>query len=321
MGKAKKGAARPRKRKAREPASVGLAAAEVTKGPPPREIGGLVRDIEGDGGAVIASYREPLGAGWLVLVALRIDQVSPTPFQRDLSEAHLKRLADVIGKTGRYLDPVVAVRVGDGCYHVPNGHHRLAAMRDLGARSIIALVVPEEEIAYRILALNVEKAHNLREKSLEVIRLARALAGVDRRPEAGFALEFEEPAFLTLGIAYEKKGRFGGGAYHPLLKRVDAFLDDPLAKALAVRVGRGEALLGLDEKVAGIVDALKAKGLQSPYLRSFVVARINPLRFKRGATMPFDEAIKKMRSAAEKFDPSKIRPQDLAASAGPPAED
>ena len=53
------------------------------------------------------------------------------------------------------------------------------AMRRLGARAITALVVPKREIAWQILALNTEKAHNLREKSLEVIRIYRGLLEED----------------------------------------------------------------------------------------------------------------------------------------------
>ena len=55
-------------------------------------------------------------------------------------------------------------------------------MRKLGAKSVIALVVPDAEVAFKILALNTEKAHNLKEKSLETIRMLRALA--DERTRA-----------------------------------------------------------------------------------------------------------------------------------------
>ena len=108
-------------------------------------------------------------------------------------------------------------------------------MKNLGARSITALVVTEPEIGRLMLALNVEKAHNLREKSLEVIRLARHLQELPGLREKDLELEFEEPAFLTLGLCYEGRGRFAGGAYHPLLKKVDVFLSKLLANALAAQ--------------------------------------------------------------------------------------
>ena len=252
-----------------------------------------------------------------ILAPLPLDKVSPTPYQRNLSDAHVKRLTEVIGKTGRYLDPVITVRAGPKDYQSPNGHHRLGAMKNLGAKSITSLVVADPEVAHLILALNVEKAHNLRERALEVIRLARGLAELEDKKESAYELEFDEAALLTLGSCYDKKGRFGGGAYHPFLKRVDAFLDLPLSVALEEREKRAAAILEIDEKVVALVQALKEKGMESPYLRNFVVARLNPLRFRRGAALPFDEAIEKMRAAAEKFSLEKITPQDLARSGGP----
>jgi ParB family transcriptional regulator, chromosome partitioning protein len=94
----------------------------------------------------------------------------------------------------------------------PNGSHRLIALKVLGAQTIIGLPVLEPEVAFTILALNTEKAHNLREKSLETIRMARALAGTSRRKETDFAFECEEASFLTLGLWDEKRPRIRGGA-------------------------------------------------------------------------------------------------------------
>src|SRR5205807_4283893 len=122
------------------------------------------------------------------------------------------------------------------------------------------------------LAQNTEKPHNLREKSLETIRMARALA-VQRAgdAEAAFAFEFEQPAFLTLGIGYEERPRLSGGAYQSILRRVDTFLGEPIAKAIKERERRGRKVLKLDDHVSAAVEKLKAKGLTSPYLKPFVV--------------------------------------------------
>src|SRR5262249_40228594 len=148
------------------------------------------------------------------------------------------------------------------------------------------------------LALNTEKAHNLREKALEVIRMARDLAPRGDQTEKDYAVEFEEPAFLTLGVCYEKNGRFAGGAYHALLKRLDEFVGKPLVEALAAREERAAALLELDQAVAAAMAALKERGFESPYLRPFVIARINPIRFHKGAPPDFDETIAKMLASA-----------------------
>jgi ParB family chromosome partitioning protein len=249
-----------------------------------------------------------------------VDRVDPTPFQRDLSEAHVDRLTNVIDKVGRFLDPVIAVHEGDR-YWTPNGNHRLAALRKLGARCVTALVVPDPQIAYKILALNVEKAHALRERSLEVARMARDLAQkMPQSRESEYVLEFDEAALITIGLCYEKRGRFSGGAYHPLIRRSDVFLDEPMPKALVIREQRADKVLALDDIVTAIVGKLKEKGLQSQFLRNFVIGRCNPLRFKRGATLPFDELVDQVTDSAQKFNVEKIRPQDLAGAGGPPEE-
>ena len=314
----------PRKPRKAKPAagSRGLATAEMTA-ELPKDVSTLADAVRTDGGVVCGTYRDPLGGHWCLIVGLPVDVVAPTDFQRDVSEAHSKRLADVIGRLDRFLDPIIVIRAGAKQYHTPNGSHRLAALKALGARSITALLVPEPEVAFKILALNVEKAHNLREKALEVIRMYRALVAREdakKRPETDFALEFEEPAFATLGACYEKNGRFAGGAYAGVLRRCEAFLDQPLGKALAERAERAAALLALDTKVAALCEGLRARGLVSPYLRAFVVARLNPIRFARGATLPVATLLEKMTAAADKFDAGKIRPQDIAASGGAPDE-
>ena len=147
-----------------------------------------------------------LGGNALIFAALPIGKIEPTPFQRDISDAHVRRLTQAMDKTKRFLDPIIAVREGDG-YWTPNGYHRLTALKELDAKSILALVVPEREVAYQILALNIEKAHNLREKAIGVQRMIRDLAPVSDRGEESFALEFEEPALATLGLAYLKRAR------------------------------------------------------------------------------------------------------------------
>ncbi|HEX5386526.1 MAG TPA: ParB/RepB/Spo0J family partition protein, partial [Gemmatimonadales bacterium] len=274
----------------------------------------------GDGGRVLAAYRDPLGGHWQVLAALPIDRVEPTPYQRDLSEPHVARLADAIERLDRFLDPVVAVRTADGRYWTPNGNHRLAALRRLGARAVVALVVPEPEVAHRILLLNTEKAHNLRERALEVSRLAESLAALDDRPEREYAIEFEEPSLLTLGLCYQRNGRFAGASYHPVLKRVEQFLPNRLSRALEIRAERAERLLELDAGVSEAMARLRERGFDSPYLRAFVVARINPLRFRRGAKADVDETIERMLAAARRFDAGKIR-ADQVATAGGAAEE
>ena len=249
----KRAPARKRPRKAK-PGTKGLGPAECRLDQPTGAAAEVAEAIEKSGGYVVGSYKDPLGGHPLLLSILPIDAVEPTPFQRDLSDAHHKRLADVINKTGRFLDPIIAVVAPKGGFWTPNGRHRLEAMRRLGAKSITALVVADREVAWQILALNTEKAHNLKERSLEVIRIYRGLVDEDAtRPESQFAFYLDEPALVTLGICYERMPRFGGGAYHSILRRLETFTDEPLRSAIKDHEKRATIVLDLEEKVAAAV--------------------------------------------------------------------
>jgi ParB family chromosome partitioning protein len=279
----------------------------------------VAQRIEREGGVVVGQYFEPLGRNPLLLAALPIDSVEPTPFQRDLSDAHHKKLSGVIDRTGLFLDPLIAITAPQTGFWTPNGRHRLEAMRRLGARSIIALVVPKREIAWQILALNTEKAHNLRERSLEVIRIYKGLIEEDAgRAESDFSFYLEEAALVTLGLCYEKKGNFAGGAYHSILRRLEDFSKEPLRKALAIHEDHADQLFELDTLVSEVVSKLKDRGLTSPYLRTFVVARINPLRWIKDEPPPLAQVLKGMRDKAARFNVEKISQQDIARTGGAP---
>jgi ParB family transcriptional regulator, chromosome partitioning protein len=299
------------RRKKAEAGSRGLEPTELL-GEAPAEVEALARLVEDDGGSVLARYRDPLGGHWQLLASLPITKLSPSPFQRDLSATHAKRMTTVIDKLDRFLDPVIAVRTEAGEYWTPNGRHRLTAMQQLGSKAIVALLVPDFAVVYKILALNTEKAHNLKEKSLEVIRMARSLAGL---PAPSVETQFEEPALLTVGICYDKRSRFSGGAYNPILRRCESFADTPLAASLAARELRADRILELDDLVAEAVKALKARGFESPYLKNFVVARINPLR-GRGDQQPIDEVLDSMLDKAKAFDPSTINEDEIGSGGG-----
>ena len=317
----KRAPARRRPRKAK-PGTTGLDPSESRIDQPTGKAAAAAEAIEKAGGYVVGTYREPLGGHPLLLSVLPIGAVEPTPFQRDLSDTHHKRLADVINKTGRFLDPIIAVVAPNDGFWTPNGRHRLEAMRRLGAKSITALVVVDREVAWQILALNTEKAHNLKERSLEVIRIYRGLVEEDAsRPESQFAFYLDEPALVTLGVCYETAPRFGGGVYHSILRRLEAFTDEPLRSAIKDHEKRASMVQDLEEKVAAAVKKLKERGLVSPYLRAFVVARINPLRWIKGDPPPLEEVLKTMRDRAAKFNVEKIKPQDLAGAGGPPDEE
>jgi ParB family transcriptional regulator, chromosome partitioning protein len=297
----------------------GLDAADVAIAVDSAEIADVVALVRHAGGALIGAYRDPLGGRPLVLASLPLNAVQPTPFQRDLSPTHAKRLAVKIDETAAFLDPLIVVRGEDGRLWTPNGRHRLAAGKVLGLKQITALISPDETLAYRILALNTEKAHNLRDRSLEVIRMARSLAKRHATSkEAQYTAEFESADLLTLGIVYEKSSRFAGGAYSSFLKKVDRFSDRTLAASLREREGFASRLLQIDAQAKRVIEALQARGFKSPYLRNYVVARINPVRFHRAKKgdakppMPLAQALTRMAAAVKNFKVDSVSSADLA---------
>jgi ParB family chromosome partitioning protein len=309
----KKKAVKKKKRRGVKIKPTELSAAELPLPSLEGELAVLAEAVKADGGAVLASYREPLGGHALLLVSLPIDQVEPTPFQRDVSDGHVRKLTRAMDKTRRFLDPIIVVRKDDA-YLTPNGNHRLTVLKELGAKAVVGLLVPETEVAYQILALNIEKAHNLRERALEVVRMCRDLETFTNQKESDFELEFEEPSLVTLGFAYEERGRLSGSAYHPVLKKVDSWIDEPLPQAVEERERRAQLVLTLDDAVGGAVKRLKEAGLTSPYLKAFVVARINPLRFMKSDLPSMDELLAKMTDKAKAMDASKIKATDVTRS-------
>ncbi|MEJ2360118.1 MAG: ParB N-terminal domain-containing protein [Gammaproteobacteria bacterium] len=284
-----------------------------------KAVADLAAEIRQAGGVAIGAYHEPLSGQPILFASLPTRAVQPTPFQRDLSPTHTRRLAQKIDEAGAFLDPLIVVRGEDGRLWTPNGRHRLAAAKVLGLQQVTALVSPDAALAYRILALNTEKAHNVKDRSLEVIRMARNLARLKpRSKESDYADQFEAAEFLTLGVIYEQNKRFAGGAYSPFLKKVDRFADRTLPVCLRAREDYAARLLSIDEQVKKIIDKLQKKGFKSPYLRNYVIARINPVRFHRAkkgdtqAAMPIKEALTRMAAAAKRFDTDSVKPGELA---------
>lgn len=119
-------------------------------------------------------------------------------------------------------------------------------------------------------------------------------------------------------MLYEDDARFAGSAYHPLLRRLDRFSERTLAVSLREREAFAARLRTIDAQVKRIVEALSARGFKSPYLRNYVVARLNPVRFhkvKKGddaPPMPLREALTRMTAAARRFDVGSVKAADLA---------
>src|SRR5258706_15332538 len=111
---------RPRSRKGVKLKPTELGPAELRLPDPPAELQALARQVEEDGGAVLAAYREPLGGHAPLFTALPVAKVGPTPLQRDASDAPVPKLTPAKGKNPRYLDPILAAPEG-GLYPTRHG--------------------------------------------------------------------------------------------------------------------------------------------------------------------------------------------------------
>ena len=183
---------------------------------------------------------------------------------------------------------------------------------------MLALLVPERRSRTRSSRSTSRRRTTCarRRSACAHVRRPRGI-GLGDEARRRFALEFEEPALATLGFAYEERGRLSGGAYHPILRKVDTLARRPLADAMAERERARRALLA-STRPSARSSTLKARGFNSPYLRNFVVARINPLRFIKGEPPPIDELLPSMTKRARGMDVDKIKNEDVARTGGPP---
>ena len=286
------------------------------QGDPPRATQELAARVESDGGHVLAVYREPVGDHWQIFCLLPLARVEASPYQRDLSPTHVKRLTEAVKKLDRFIDPVVALSPQPGVYWTPNGNHRRTALAKLKADYLPAILVVEPEVGYQILPLNTEKAHNLKEKSLEVIRMYRELAAEQpASTEEDWAFQFESAHFVTLGLLYEGNKRFAGGAFAPILRRVDKFLKTTLRKGIEEREERAGLVRAADEALNLVVAKIKKRGISHPYVKNYVLARTTPLSRARKTLPSFEQTFRKLADALADFDPGKVRYEDIQRSA------
>jgi len=136
-----------------------------------------------------------------------------------------------------------------------------------------------------------------------------------RTGEEDWAFQFEAPHFVTLGLLYEENRRFAGGAFAPILKRVDRFLKGKLPDTLEERGLRAAKVKAADEALARAVAALKKRGIRHPYVKNYVLARTSPLTRARKTVPSFDQAFSRLVAAIEGFDVSKVRYEDVQRAA------
>jgi ParB family transcriptional regulator, chromosome partitioning protein len=290
---------------------------------PSKTARALAEQIERDGGRVLAVYQEPVGEHWQIFCLLPRTKVEASPYQRDVSPTHVKRLTEAVRRVDRFVDPIVVVSPRAGVYWTPNGNHRRVALDKLKADVVPAILVAEPNVAFQVLALNTEKAHNLKEKSLEVIRMYRgAAAEQPTSTEEDWAFQFESAHLITLGLLYEQNKRFAGGAFAPILRRVDKFLKTSLRRGLEEREERAGLVRAADETLVGVVAKIKKRGINHPYVKNYVLARTTPLTRARKTLPSFETTFKRLKENLEEFDVAKVRYDEIQRSAimmAPPA--
>jgi len=283
---------------------------------PSKTARALAEQIERDGGRVLAVYQEPVGEHWQIFCLLPRTKVEASPYQRDVSPTHVKRLTEAVRRVDRFVDPIIVVSPRPGVYWTPNGNHRRVALDKLKADVIPAILVAEANVAFQVLALNTEKAHNLKEKSLEVIRMYRGAEGEQpTSTEEDWAFQFESAHLITLGLLYEQNKRFAGGAFAPILRRVDKFLKVSLRQGLEEREERAGLVRAADETLAGVVAKVKKRGINHPYVKNYLLARTTPLTRARKTLPSFEQTFKKLRDNLEEFDVAKVRYDEIQRSA------
>ena len=283
---------------------------------PSKAARALVEQVVRDGGHVLAVYQEPVGEHWQLFCLLPRAKVEASPYQRDVSPTHVKRLTEAVKKIDRFVDPILAVSPEPGVYWTPNGNHRRTVLDKLKADYVPAILVGEPEVAFQVLPLNTEKAHNLKEKSLEVIRMYRAL--VEQQPtssEEAWAFQFESAHFITLGLLYEQNKRFAGGAFAPILRRVDKLLKGTLRKGLEERTERAELVRAADETLGQVVAKVKKRGINHPYVKNYLLARTTPLTRARKTLPSFEQTFRKLRDNLQDFDVTRVRYDEIQRSA------
>jgi len=282
---------------------------------PSKAARALAEQVDRDGGHVLAIYQEPVGEHWQVFCLLPRAKVEASPYQRDVSPTHVKRLTEAVKRVDRFVDPIVVVSPRAGVYWTPNGNHRRVALDKLKADFVPSILVAEPNVAFQVLALNTEKAHNLKEKSLEVIRMYRgAEAEQPSSTEEDWAFQFESAHLITLGLLYEQNKRFAGGAFAPILRRVDKFLKTSLRRGLEEREERAALVRAADETLAAVVAKVKKRGINHPYVKNYLLARTTPLTKARKTLPSFEQTFKKLKENLDDFDVSKVRYDEIQRS-------
>jgi ParB family chromosome partitioning protein len=132
--------------------------------------------------------------------------------------------------------------------------------------------------------------------------------------EEDWAFQFESAHLITLGLLYEQNKRFAGGAFAPILRRVDKFLKTSLRRGLEEREERAALVRAADETLAAVVAKVKKRGINHPYVKNYLLARTTPLTKARKTLPSFEQTFKKLKENLDDFDVSKVRYDEIQRS-------
>ena len=247
-------------------------------------------------------FKEPAGKRGFGFALLPIGKLDVISHQRKASAPHVARVVDSINRVG-FVAPVVAVE-RDGRYVIIDGQHRFLAAQELGLKQLPAVIVPEE-IARRMLALNVEKEPNIRERSAVALSIYREL--VDAEPDMPeddpeVADAVQQAHYVTLGLGYAASGRLAGSQFEPILRKCDGLMNAPLAESLPVREERAGRVVEAHRLVRAVSDQLKEIGAWHEFAGAQIISYANPLKRARkqhSFDQTFDKLIAKLETLGE----------------------
>lgn len=255
------------------------------------------------------SFKDPATRRNLEFAVVPMTRLDVISHQRKASKPHVERVVDSIERIG-FLAPIVVVEAAEGDrLEIIDGQHRYLAAKELGLRKLPVVIVPRD-LAHRMLALNVEKEPNIRERASVALSIYREL--IDTKPKISESDELVADAvlhahYVTLGLAYAESGRLAGSAYESMLRKCDGFMDAPLSECLEVREGRAEKLVEAHQLVRSITDKLKELGTWHEFATAQIISYANPLKRAR-KQHTFDDTFTKLIAKLSDLD---AQPQKL----------
>lgn len=248
----------------------------------------------------VLEFRDPQKRQPLAVRTVRKADLEVISHQRKPRASHLKSLTASIERIG-FVTPLIVVE-RDGRYVIIDGQHRFQAATELGVKEFPVVIVPQE-LARRMMSLNVEKDLNIRERcqiALSIYRSYLDEAPAMKEDDGEITDTVENVHHVTLGLAYEGNGRLAGGAFEGVLKKVDGSTDRALSDAYEIRQARADQVLEAAKLVKRVEDAMKEQGIWHSMARYQIISYADPAKRAR-KPQEFEKAFPKFLSKLEEL--------------------